>query len=72
VTAGFYHAGTINVQFVDGHGESIEGSPREASADDDGPAGVNLDPGMTVYSSLSLPPAIDRPDFWGPPYDRTD
>lgn len=72
VTAGFYHAGRINVLYVDGHGESLEGSAEGPSSGNGRPAGVDLDPGMTAYPSLELPSAGDQPQFWGPPYDRTD
>lgn len=73
-TAGFVHAGKINIAYADGHAAALAGKRVFDDYSTDpaqwpGPMRENPD---LFYPQLSLPPAIEKPRFWGPPYDRYD
>ena len=70
MTTGFFHDRQVNVCFVDGHGESRQGTKVAPLPVSQWPYAYSLDNSTTFYPDLSLPTATENPRFWGPPYDR--
>jgi prepilin-type processing-associated H-X9-DG protein len=67
-TSGFYHSGTMNLLFSDGHIANIRG---KKTPDLVWPAGCELpyQQGKYMYwPDLALPSAAQDPAFWGPGY----
>lgn len=61
-TSGFFHNGSMNILFVDGHVEKIKGKKAERVTPcwDAG--------GYTFWEDLSLPDSNENSTFWGPGY----
>ena len=62
-TSGFYHYGSMNVVFVDGHVDSIKGKKSESWSFADNSSGV-------FWPDLTLPSAAEHPYLWGPGYQK--
>ena len=66
-TSGFYHNGSMNLIFVDGHIDNIKGfrcEPLNSGITDDW-----LRKNM-FWDDLTLPSADENPSFWGPGYRK--
>jgi prepilin-type processing-associated H-X9-DG protein len=61
-TSGFFHNGSMNVLFVDGHVEKIKGE----KADMVTPCWDNS--GYAFWGDLSLPDSSENRSLWGPGY----
>lgn len=64
MTSGFYHNGSMNVVFVDGHVGNIKGRKAEPVSPPNGEK-----TGM-FWPDLTLPSATEKPQFWGPGYRK--
>jgi len=62
-TSGFYHYGSMNVVFVDGHVGSIKGEKSESWSFADNSSGM-------FWPDLTLPSATEKPQLWGPGYKK--
>jgi prepilin-type N-terminal cleavage/methylation domain-containing protein len=70
-TTGFFHLGSANVHYMDGHGESISGRRVAPLPVGEWPYSYSRFPeATTFFPALSLPTATEAPLFWGPPYDH--
>jgi prepilin-type N-terminal cleavage/methylation domain-containing protein/prepilin-type processing-associated H-X9-DG protein len=70
-TAGFFHRGTMNIGYVDGHVAPLVGksvSDDYAYDPSQWPMPMRNDPTL-FYPRLRMPTATEEPFFWGPPYD---
>ena len=67
-TSGFYHSGTMNLLFVDGHIENIKGRKTPDLVWPKGFEQPHRQGKYMYWPDLTLPSAADNPAFWGPGY----
>ncbi len=67
MTTGFFHDGTMNMIFVDGHVGNIKGV--KSPVDDRYVPPNYRDGKFQFWPQLSLPSASEQPQFWGPGYN---
>jgi prepilin-type N-terminal cleavage/methylation domain-containing protein/prepilin-type processing-associated H-X9-DG protein len=67
MTTGFFHDGTMNMVFVDGHVGNIKGV--KSPVDDRYVPPNYCDGKFQFWPELSLPSASEQPQFWGPGYN---
>jgi prepilin-type processing-associated H-X9-DG protein len=70
ISSGFYHLGSMNTTFVDGHIESVKGREAPAFRPRLIPGAVSRE-GHMFWENLSLPDARENPGLWGPGYTKT-
>ena len=63
-TSGFYHEGSMNLMYVDGHIAPFKGAPAEQVST---PEPISTK-GHQFWDNLSLPGSAQAPHLWGPGY----
>lgn len=67
-TSGFYHDGTMNLLYSDGHVGNIKGRKSDELVWPDGYEQPYINGEYMYWADLRLPSASEEPAFWGPGY----
>jgi prepilin-type N-terminal cleavage/methylation domain-containing protein/prepilin-type processing-associated H-X9-DG protein len=68
MTSGFYHNGSMNIAYVDGHTSSVKGSKTDELVWPMVNTAAYQEGQYMYWPDLTLPTAEEEPAFWGPGY----